>query len=215
MSRRLSDLHDVQGLVRGYGSEKFPVGRFFFIGFKDYDRTKGLLRAFLDGISTAGRSSDGESVTSSAAASGRFAIASALEWTDGPPAHRLNIAFTHAGLQALEVPWEVLDSFPREFKIGMARARECHWRQRSQRAGRYWESGLAGRREVHAWIGLYAHDRVVLGKATAAVREQVDNGIAIAWTSSRSIICGNRKTGNTLSSTSGSPMASAIPRWMV
>lgn len=41
-------------------------------------------------------------------------------WTEGKPETALNLAFTCAGLQALGVPQQTLDSFSSEFRAGMA-----------------------------------------------------------------------------------------------
>ena len=86
------DRADIQGnVLRGY---RFPVARYLFIRVGDSRSGRQWLLHI------------GEHVTN------------AEPW-DEKPGWALNIAFTHAGLRALGMPAESLDSFPAEFQEGM------------------------------------------------------------------------------------------------
>lgn len=176
MSRQLSDLYDVQGLVRGYGAKKYPVGRFLFVRFDDPQRGRNLIGNLQKGISTAGALNDDDDPSSMdpphiEEEECDLAVADALDWPDGPPIHRLNIAFTHAGLKALELPWEVLDSFPKEFKIGM-KYRTVVNGDTGPSAPDEWDEVWQDR-NVHAWLGLYARDETCLAAAANAIQSEI------------------------------------------
>ena len=83
-------------------------------------------------------------------------ISTAEAWTDGPPSTALHVALTYAGLQARRGPAGILDSFPEEFREGMA-ARAERLGDRGPSAPRHWEPGL-GTGEAHVLVTVYAVD---------------------------------------------------------
>jgi len=86
---------DIQGFVlRGYN---LPVARYLFLRFEDAERTRNLIRRLLHQITTG------------------------QHWDNGKPQSTVNIAFTHAGLIALDLPTATLITFPVEFQQGMKR----------------------------------------------------------------------------------------------
>jgi len=145
MTRRVSDVHDVQGIVRGYSNRRFPVGRFLFIQVKHSKCGREVIRELLE----------------------RGWIASAQTWDDRVPEFRINIALTHDGLRALDIPWPVLDSFPKEFKAGM-RARAEVIGDDDESSPDRWELLWQGNK-VHAWIGIYAKDQQMLDQMTGEI----------------------------------------------
>ena len=117
---------DIQGFVlRGYN---LPVARYLFLRFEDALRARKLIGRLLSVVTTGQR------------------------WDGGKPQSTMNIAFTHRGLQHLELPDATLLSFPVEFQQGMRR-----------RAGILGDSGVNSpdhwdkvwrEDRVHAWIGV-------------------------------------------------------------
>jgi Dyp-type peroxidase family len=136
------DLADIQGnVLRGYS---YPTAAYVFLRIVDPDRARALMTRLLPQVATA------------------------ETWTDGPPATALHAAFTAAGLSALGVSDEVLDSFPPEFREGMA-ARAGRLGDRGPSAPEHWEAGL-GTGEAHALVTIYAADDDRLDAARAALR---------------------------------------------
>src|ERR1700733_5734854 len=117
---------DIQGFVlRGYN---LPVARYLFLRFEDALRARKLIGRLLRVVTTGQR------------------------WDGGKPQSTMNIAFTHRGLQHLELPDATLLSFPVEFQQGMR-----------HRAGILGDSGVNSpdhwdkvwrEDRVHAWIGV-------------------------------------------------------------
>jgi Dyp-type peroxidase family len=119
---------DIQGFVlRGYN---LPVARYLFLHFEDAMRVRSLIARLLSHVTTGQR------------------------WDGAKPESTLNIAFTHRGLQHLELPDATLLSFPVEFQQGMKHRAEIlgdvgvnspdHWDQ-------IWHED-----RVHAWFGINA-----------------------------------------------------------
>ena len=118
---------DIQGFVlRGYN---MPVARFCFCRLEAPEQARGFIKAILPQIT-----------------SGRI-------W-DRKPDSTVNIAFTYAGLQALDLPLATLISFPTEFQLGMRPRADIlgdtgvnapdHWDP-------VWQTG-----NVHLWIAVSA-----------------------------------------------------------
>ena len=97
---RQLDLEDIQGnVLRGY---KMPCAAYCFYRVEDGGAGRGFLRALLEHVTREG----GE------------------EWRSGKkPDSTLNIAFTFEGLRAMEVDRGVLETFPADFREGMAARR--------------------------------------------------------------------------------------------
>jgi Dyp-type peroxidase family len=118
---------DIQGFaLRGYN---MPFARYLFLRFTGPEKGRLLLAQLLPLITTG-------------------------QLWDEKPASTLNIAFTHPGLVALELPLATLISFPPEFQLGM-KARGTilgdiglnsheHWEQ-------VWREG-----HVHIWLAINA-----------------------------------------------------------
>ena len=79
-------------------------------------------------------------------------VTSAKPWASVPDT-TLNISFTYAGLVALGVGQAILDSFPEEFKQGMA-ARRAHLGDRGPSAPENWDDGF-GTGEVHVEVDIH------------------------------------------------------------
>ena len=100
------DLCDIQGnVVRAYGRFGFPIARYLLLNISDGPGGRSWLTAMIP------------NVTNSAT------------WGTGPddavrPKVTLNIAINHAGLAALELPLESLNSFSTEFAMGMKKRKD-------------------------------------------------------------------------------------------
>ncbi len=135
------DLEDIQGnVLRGY---THPAAAYLFLRIVDVEQARALMRRMLPQVATA------------------------APWTDGTPATAMNVAFTFAGLSALGLQPEVLESFPAAFQDGMA-ARSQHLGDRGPSAPSEWEDGL-GTREAHVLVTVYAIDWEHLRQAVASV----------------------------------------------
>jgi Dyp-type peroxidase family len=91
-------------------------------------------------------------------------VATAAPWSERPQS-AMNVAFTYAGLEALGVTPDVLDTFPEAFREGMA-ARADRLGDRGPSAPSNWESGLGS---SHVLITVHAQDRPTLRKAANEV----------------------------------------------
>jgi deferrochelatase/peroxidase EfeB len=100
------DLCDIQGnVVRAYGRFGFPIARYLLLNISDGPGGRNWLMSILPNI------------TNSAT------------WSTEPngfarPKATLNIAINHAGLAALELPLESLNSFSTEFSMGMKKRKD-------------------------------------------------------------------------------------------
>jgi Dyp-type peroxidase family len=118
---------DIQGFVlRGYN---MPFARFLFVHFDDAAKGCQLIGHLLHRITTGQR------------------------WYNGKPQSTINIAFTHSGLAALELPDATLLSFPVEFQQGM-RKRADILGDTGLNAPDRWDALWSDGR-VHAWLGIH------------------------------------------------------------
>lgn len=121
------DLCNLQGnILRGYG---FAVARYLFLRIEDPLRARQWLQEF----------------------SGH--VTNAEPWQN-KPASTANIAFTHAGLRAMQLPEHSLTSFAPEFKEGMAR-RAALLGDTEESSPEHWDGPL-GTQDVHVLIMLNA-----------------------------------------------------------
>jgi Dyp-type peroxidase family len=137
---------DIQGFVlRGYN---LPVARYLFLRFDDALRARKLIGRLLGVVTTGQR------------------------WDGGKPQSTMNIAFTHRGLQHLELPDATLLSFPVEFQQGMR-----------HRAGILGDSGVNSpdhwdkvwrEDRVHAWIGVNGLTTETLETRCAKIQSLVE-----------------------------------------
>ncbi|MEU2621445.1 Dyp-type peroxidase [Streptomyces sp. NPDC007157] len=87
-------------------------------------------------------------------------VATAVDWWDPPERAWLNVALSHSGLRALGVPQESLDSFPAEFRAGMA-ARAKTLGDVGESSPEHWEPPM-GDTDVHVALALFAPDDATL-----------------------------------------------------
>ena len=137
---------DIQGFVlRGYN---LPVARYLFLRFEDALRARKLIGRLLSVVTTGQR------------------------WDGGKPQSTMTIAFTHRGLQLLELPDATLLSFPVEFQQGMR-----------HRAGILGDSGVNSpdhwdkvwrEDRVHAWIGVNGLTTEALEALCARIQSLVE-----------------------------------------
>jgi Dyp-type peroxidase family len=141
------DLADIQGnVLRGY---TLPAAAYLFLRIVDVDRASALMRRMLPQVMTAS------------------------PW-DEPPATAMNVAFTFAGLSALGLESDVLDSFPEAFRQGMA-ARAQWLGDRGPSAPEHWEFSGA-----HVLVTVYAVDVSRLRAALAEIlAADVGNGVEL------------------------------------
>ena len=135
------DLADIQGnVLRGY---TFPSAAYLFLHIDDVERARALLTRALPHVATA------------------------EAWKTAPTSG-VQLAFTFTGLQALGVPDAILDSFPGEFREGMAgRARQLG--DRGPSAPEHWEAGL-GTGEAHVLATVYGVDEEHLEQRLVELR---------------------------------------------
>jgi Dyp-type peroxidase family len=138
---------DIQGnILRGYG---FPFARYLFARVRDdgADAARRWLAAQADPVTTE------------------------EEWGAKP---RLagNIALSFAGLRALRLPGWLLESFPQDFRDGMA-ARAVRLGDAGDGAPERWDEGLrAG--DIHVLVSISGRDERAVGKAATRVRADMD-----------------------------------------
>jgi len=117
---------DIQGFVlRGYN---LPYARYVFLHLTEATSARALIGRLLPLITTGQR------------------------WDGGKPASTVNLAFTHPGLVALELPDATLYSFPPEFQQGM-RDRAAILGDTGLNAPERWDDVWQGD-PVHAWLGI-------------------------------------------------------------
>jgi Dyp-type peroxidase family len=117
---------DIQGFVlRGYN---LPVARYLFLQFESAERARGLIARLLREVTTGQR------------------------WDGAKPQSTVNIAFTHRGLEHLELPDATLLSFPVEFQQGMKHRAEILG-DAGVNSPEHWEE-LWREDRVHAWLGI-------------------------------------------------------------
>jgi Dyp-type peroxidase family len=140
--RAAIDLADIQGnVLRGY---TYPCVAYLFLQIEDAAGARALMTRMLPQVATA------------------------EPWRDGPPDTAMEVAFTYSGLAALDLPAALLESFPEEFREGMA-ARAGLLGDRGPSAPRHWDAGL-GSGEAHALVTVYAVDDERLQAAREALR---------------------------------------------
>jgi Dyp-type peroxidase family len=138
------ELADLQGgVLRSYGSG-FPVARHLFARV----RAAGAARAFLAGLADP--------------------VTTAEEWDAQRPASTLNVALSHRALRALDLPAELLDGFPPEFRFGMA--------ERADLLGddpTTWDHAL---RELEVLLVVHAPDATALDAASGRLADALAAG---------------------------------------
>jgi Dyp-type peroxidase family len=134
------DLADIQGdVLRGY---TYPCAVYLWLRIDDVERARALMTRMLPQVHTA------------------------EPWREGPPPTAMHVAFTFAGLAALGLEDALLDSFPPEFREGMA-ARAERLGDRGPSAPSQWEPGF---RDAHVLVTLYGLDEARLEAGRDALR---------------------------------------------
>jgi Dyp-type peroxidase family len=108
-------------------------------------------------------------------------VAPANDWWVPTLPGWLGIAFTFAGLEALGVPRESLQSFPAEFREGMA-ARASLLNDVGENAPQNWEYPF-GRRDLHVALAIYAKTDHDLAAVLQRARQSHDNlsGVSVIY----------------------------------
>lgn len=160
---------DIQGFVlRGYN---LPVARYLFLHFEDATRARNLINRLLRKVTTG------------------------QTWDSGKPTSTINIAFTHLGLTALDLPGATLLTFPVEFQQGM-----------KKRAAILGDTGLNSPErwdecwrtcQVHAWIGVNAQSPEALDAACTdvmALVEETGGAIKLASQDAAAVVIDGKPT---------------------
>jgi Dyp-type peroxidase family len=138
------ELGDIQGnVLRGYG---FPEAAFVSLKIHHERDGRGLLAEL------------------------SRQVTDATLW-ETPPASTLNVALSYRGLKRLGVPKRVLESFPPEFRDGMA-ARADRLGDVGPSAPRRWERGLRTK-ELHVLVALRACSKPILRRRLRQLRGRV------------------------------------------
>jgi Dyp-type peroxidase family len=141
------DVDDLQGnVLRAY---RLPLARHVFVGVGEPAAT----REWLATLATR--------------------VTSAAPWSGPGPATTTNLAFTFAGLSALDVHAQILGSFPGVFRQGMAR-RAGVLGDAGPSAPERWVEGL-GQGRAHVLVSVYGRDEAALGDAIGEVRAGVES----------------------------------------
>jgi Dyp-type peroxidase family len=99
-------------------------------------------------------------------------VTPALEWDgESTPSATLNLAITHPGLAALGVPRRLLDSFPDDFREGMA-ARACAIGDVGVNDPQRWEQELASGPR-HVLVSTYCVTGALLEQGAAELRRRI------------------------------------------
>src|SRR5262245_5352765 len=96
-------------------------------------------------------------------------IASAADWWEAREPW-LSFAISYAGLEALGLPKESLQSFPQAFRVGMA-ARASQLRDDGVNDPRNWDKPY-GTGQVHIGVSAFTDSEEKRGQALASAREQ-------------------------------------------
>ena len=148
---------DIQGFVlRGYN---LPVARYLFLHFEDATKARSLVGRLLHKVTTG------------------------QHWDNGKPLSTLNIAFTHLGLVALDLPDATLLTFPVEFQQGMKK-RAAILGDTGANSPEHWDECWRTDR-VHAWVGINAQSPEALDAECAEVMAFVEETGGATWLASQ------------------------------
>jgi Dyp-type peroxidase family len=137
---------DIQGFVlRGYN---LPVARYLFLHFEDPPWARSLISRLLSHVTTGQR------------------------WDDGKPQSTVNIAFTHRGLEHLELPLATLLTFPVEFQQGM-KQRAALLGDTGVNSPDHWDPLWRDGR-VHAWLGINGLTPEAINARQSAIQSALD-----------------------------------------
>jgi deferrochelatase/peroxidase EfeB len=150
-------LDDIQGFVmRTYA---MPALRAFVLTVGDRGKAARFLSSLVSGDASTPQ------------------LTTAGPWAANPayvPDFCVNIAFTHDGLAAMQLPADSLATFPQEFVEG-AVARAAHVGDTGDSAPDSWKGGLAGP-GVHALLFVFAQSEPILERVTTQLRGGLAGG---------------------------------------
>jgi deferrochelatase/peroxidase EfeB len=160
------DLDRIQGfVVRGY---RLPLAGYIFLRIDDPARAAAWIAEITNDVLTA------------------------APWSAKPDSG-VNIAFSHAGLSALQLPSATLASFPQEFREGMA-ARASVLGDEGDNAPANWEAPL-GSEDVHILVMISAAHQQALSAHDRRIRRSVEQagGLTTIYDDIGSALPGNRE----------------------
>lgn len=160
------DLDRIQGfVVRGY---RLPLAGYIFLRIDDAVRAAAWISEITNDVLTA------------------------APWSQ-KPASGVNIAFSYAGLSALQLPSSTLVSFPEEFREGMA-ARASVLGDEGDSAPANWEAPL-GSQDIHVLVMISAADQQALSAHDQRIRDSVNRagGLTVVHDDIGKALPGNRE----------------------
>ena len=148
MAAITAELGDIQGnILRSYG---FPFARYQVVRIVERDGARRILERLLD----------------------RQLITTAATWDpSSKPSATLNVFFSWAGLAAMGVPQASLDSFPEEFREGMA-ARAALLNDTGKNAPETWEFGHDADRN-HVFFAVYGRTLADRDRMLGTLRDEL------------------------------------------
>jgi Dyp-type peroxidase family len=160
---------DIQGFVlRGYN---LPFARYLFLHFEDATRARKLVGRLLSEVTTGQR------------------------WDGGKPQTTVNVAFTHRGMSALDLPDATLLSFPVEFQQGMKK-RAAILGDTGLNSPDRWDD-LWREDRVHAWLGVNAASQAALDARCAdmlALASETGGAVVLAGQDAAALIVNGKAT---------------------
>lgn len=136
---------DIQGFaLRGYN---MPFARYLFLHFTEPEKARVLLTRLLPQVTTG-------------------------QLWDRKPDSTVNVAFTHRGLVALELPLATLISFPPEFQLGM-KARGTILGDMGLNSHEHWDAVWRDG-HVHAWLAINAQNPEALASCSAQIQKLLE-----------------------------------------
>jgi Dyp-type peroxidase family len=160
---------DIQGFVlRGYN---MPFARYIFLHFEDSSRARKLIGRLLPIVTTG------------------------QHWDSGKPQSTVNIAFTHRGLAALDLPEATLLTFPVEFQQGM-KSRAAILGDTGRNAPERWDK-LWHDDRVHAWLGINGQSAAALDARCAEIQallEETRGAVQLASQDAAAIVDNGKPT---------------------
>lgn len=145
MTSSAIDTKDLQALFKGIGL-KWPVGRFFYCRYENDAAGRALLQ--------------------------RLGPLTTYHELKSKPDICVNAAFTDAGLHALCLDNDILNSMPDDFRDGMLRRAEING-DAGESAPDLWDE-IWQERQVHLWVGVYAKTPKLLHTWENAFTEWVE-----------------------------------------
>lgn len=153
----MADLHDIQGILLG-GYSDLPEARYVFVTFGEARQARAWVDALAGDVRTAAA---------------------------GPRSAQpcVQVAFTYSGLQRLQISWQALNGFSREFRQGMAGSerRSRLLGDTGTQAPEHWRWGGPNTAPLDALLMLYAAAPVELEALTDShmtLAAQHDLGVA-------------------------------------